>query len=68
MDHDLLQVGSPEAVTFLESFLANPFKGYIVALDPPVEKGGAWLRCFTAAPLSERNTNTRIVFAEICPM
>jgi len=39
MDHDLLQVGPPEAVTFLESFRVNLFKGFIVGLHALVEGG-----------------------------
>ena len=39
MDHDLLQVGPPEAVAFLESFLVNLFEGFIVILDALVEGG-----------------------------
>jgi len=38
MDHDLLQVGSPRAVTFRESFRVNLFEGFIVILDALVER------------------------------
>ena len=38
-DHDLFEVGSPEAVTFLESFRVNLFEGFIVVLDALVEGG-----------------------------
>ncbi len=37
--HNLLQVGPPEAVTFLESFRVNLFKGFIVVLHALVEGG-----------------------------
>jgi hypothetical protein len=38
MDHDLLQVGPPDAVTFLESFLVNLFEGFVMVLDAVVER------------------------------
>jgi hypothetical protein len=39
MDHDLLQVGPPEAVALLESFLVNLFEGFVMVLDARVEGG-----------------------------
>ena len=39
MDHDLVQVGPPAAVAFLESFLVNVFKGFVVVLNALVEGG-----------------------------
>ena len=39
MDHDLLQIGSPEAVAFRESFRVNLFEGFIMILDALVEGG-----------------------------
>jgi len=39
MDHDLLQVGSPRAVAFRESFRVNLFEGFIVVLHALVERG-----------------------------
>jgi len=39
MDHDLLQIGSPEAVAFRESFWVNLFEGFIMILDALVEGG-----------------------------
>ena len=38
-DHDLFEVGSPEAVTFLESFRVNLFEGFVMVLDALVEGG-----------------------------
>ena len=39
LDHDLLPIGSPEAVAFRESFLVNLFEGFIMILDALVEGG-----------------------------
>jgi hypothetical protein len=39
MDHDLLQVGPPEAVALLESFRVNLFEGFVMVLDALVEGG-----------------------------
>jgi len=37
MEHDLLQVGSPKAVTFHKSFRVHLFEAFIVILDALVE-------------------------------
>jgi len=39
MDHDLLQVGPPEAVALFESFRVNLLEGFIVILYALVEGG-----------------------------